>query len=448
MRKMLRHIEKRLSVLRPLSLLRPLGPLGLLGLSILGIMGLWGCSEEEDNRQHVTFEVESLTRTFDEKQPVAGAAGLAGAAEATGATGATGNAETGWHFTRTWDPPTGYTTYEGAIANLFPEQVNLFYKSIDVFFTQNDETPLQGTFSYKTTSNSWRIDTDLEATTYYLYGYIPKEVTESATISSSGTANDNSNYTNGAVLTLNGMKTVTHSDVCVIVGAKNGTSDDNDGGLTVGDFTVSAKATSSSGATGNHIFLLFDHLYSALRFNFRVDAGYAELRTIKLTKLELIAYQSNSSTKLKAKYNATITLESNPGSSPITNIVFTPDDSSADVAYEPIYSGAEVTLPSGKYPAGDPQAGQDMYTSFLGCFVPGRNTNFKIRTTYNVYDKQNNLIRKGCQAENAINMRSIFNMTATELERGHMYSLSITVEPTYLYVLSEPDLDNPTIKIE
>jgi len=416
---MLRHIEK---------ILKPLGILGVVGMT-----GLAGCSDdsEQDKRQHVTFEVESLARTFDERQPDAGTA------EATPR-----------NITRMWTPPTGYTTYEGAIASLFPEQVNLFYKSIDVFFTQDGETPLQGTFSYKSNTSSWRIDTDLEATTYYLYGYIPKEVTESATISSSETANDNSNYTNGAVLKLNGMKTVTHSDVCVIVGARNGINDDNDDGLTTGDFAVTAKATSSSGATGNHIFLLFDHLYSALRFKFRVDAEYAELRTIKLTKLELIAFQSNSSTKLKAKYNATITLEANPGSSPIMNVEFNPDDTSADVAYEPIYSGTEVELPSGKYPAGDPQAGQFKYSSFMGCFVPGRNTNFKIRTTYNVYDRQGNLIRKGCQAENALDLRFIFRKQTMELERGHMYSLSLTVSPTYLYVLSEPDLDNPTIELE
>jgi hypothetical protein len=29
--------------------------------------------------------------------------------------------------------------------------------------------------------------------------------------------------------------------------------------------------------------------------------------------------------------------------------------------------------------------------------------------------------------------------------RGHCYSFKIKVQPTYLYVLSEPDLDNPTM---
>ena len=30
--------------------------------------------------------------------------------------------------------------------------------------------------------------------------------------------------------------------------------------------------------------------------------------------------------------------------------------------------------------------------------------------------------------------------------RGHCYSITMTVQPTYLYMLSEPDMDNPTVR--
>ena len=416
-----------MGLMGPIGLMGPMGPIGLIGL-----IGLMGCSEAEEGVQRTVLEAQYCATAFEEKVPASGARA--------------------WEpVTRAWTPPTGYSTY-GNFTAMFAEQVDLFYKSIDVFFTQDGVAPMQGTFFYKESSSSWRFDTetDLKSETYYVYGFIPKEVAEGATISSSATANDNSSYSNGAVLTISGLKSVTHSDVSVIVGAKNGSSDENDGGLTRGDFAVAAKETSTSGATGNHIFLLFDHLYAALRFNFRVEYEYAQLRTIKLTKLELTAFESvNTTAKIKAKYNATVTLtKTTGGASPIASVVFTPDASSADVPYEPIYSGDEVELPSGKYPDGHDQAGEDKYTSFMGCFVPGQNTYFQLRTTYNVYDRQGNKIREGCVAENAIDLRSIFSMTATQLEAGHRYNVSITVKPTYLYVLSEPDLDNPTVSIE
>ena len=79
--------------------------------------------------------------------------------------------------------------------------------------------------------------------------------------------------------------------------------------------------------------------------------------------------------------------------------------------------------------------------------MPGQNTSFYLRSTYNVYDLKGNLVREGCEAVNTIDLRSLFKITATQLQRGHMYSVTLTVNPTYLYVLSEPDLDNPTVKI-
>lgn len=383
----------------------------------MGLIGFTGCSDdsEQDSRQHVAFEAQSCAVAFEE------------IATGDGARAAS-------PVTRAWTPPSGYYLYnDPKVYEIVKEQVDLFYKSISVFFTQDGQTPEQGTFFYKSSSNSWRYDDEeMVSGSYYLYGFIPKEVAESATISSSSTANDNSSYSSGAVLTISGLKTVTHSDVSVIVGAKNGNSDIDHGSLATGDFSITTTNNS------NYIFLLFDHLYCALRFNFKMESTYAELRTIKLTKLELTAYESiNTSVKIKAKYNATITLrKTTGGASPIKSVVFSPDESSADVAYEPIYSGNEVALSA------------TTETAFMGCFVPGQNTNFKLRTTYNVYDRQGNLIREGCEAENSLNLRNIFGITPTELERGHMYSLTLTVNPTYLYVLSEPDLDNPTVTIE
>jgi len=342
----------------------------------------------------------------------------------------------------TWEPPSTYVTYDH-INSLFENQKNLMGKSIKVFFTQDNADPLERTFSYRNGYNgsegSWQL-MEVPTDHYFLYGFIPKEDAASAIITPNGS------YSNGAVLTIEGLNTVTPSDVCVLIGAKDGPSSISDGPegdrLRPGYFETQIKAEN------NYIYLLFDHLYASLRFNFKVDPTYAALRTIRLRKLELVAYKDGQQTSVSAKFNAEITLlANNTGSSPIVGSVrFTPVTSSASVPPVTLFEwdgtvANEVTLST------------TTPTSFMGCFVPGDNTYFKLRSTYDVYDNntttahpEGNLVRQGCQAENTIDLRKWFGNDLTTT-RGHSYSLTLTVQPTYLYVLSDPDLDNPTLKI-
>ena len=77
--------------------------------------------------------------------------------------------------------------------------------------------------------------------------------------------------------------------------------------------------------------------------------------------------------------------------------------------------------------------------------MPKAGRYYELHSTYDVYDRMDNLIRKGCVAVNKIDVRSRFNQ---DLKRGYMYTLNLTVMPTYLYVLSDPDLDNPTVTVK
>ena len=67
-----------------------------------------------------------------------------------------------------------------------------------------------------------------------------------------------------------------------------------------------------------------------------------------------------------------------------------------------------------------------------------------LRSTYDVYDKKGNLVRQGCVAENRIEPAEIFG--SSQLRRGWKYTIQLKLKPTYLYVMSDPDLDNPTIE--
>jgi hypothetical protein len=329
--------------------------------------------------------------------------------------------------TRSWAPPTGYYSYE-EINNQFEGHKSMENTSIETFFTKDGQAPQQGTFFYDQRSSRWKLTMDIKQTgNYNIYGFLPKDEAASASIVA------NSSYSNGAVMTLNGLSTVTPSDICFIVGAKDGATNDDDSGLTTGQFVVNAKET--NGSNSNYIFLLFDHLYAAMRLRYTIDDSYNALRTVKLRKLELKALPDNDGTPIKAKQNAVITLQSNDmGESPIVgSVVFTPDDSSADAEMEPLYEG-EVTL------------GTSTPVNFMGSFIPGSAAYFKVRTTYDVYDKQGNLLREGSTAENTISLRDIFGMST--IERGHMFSITFTVQPTYYYVLSGYDLNKPTMEIE
>ena len=177
---------------------------------------------------------------------------------------------------------------------------------------------------------------------------------------------------------------------------------------------------------------------------FSVDEEYNKLRTIKLKKLELQAQVltnelTGAKKPLKRKTQAVITLKgTTDGSSPIESIAFTPDETSGN-ADEPLFVSAEG------------QALSTSFSDFTGNFMSQGVSDFTIRSTYDVYDKKpdgtdGNLIRENCVAENKINILQLFAPVKTA-SRKTRYTVRMTVNPTYLYVLSEADLDNPSITI-
>lgn len=412
--------------------------MGLIGIA--GLMGLSGCSDDpEAVRHYVSIEAQSYSTTFDvmEEDDESRALGS---------------------ITRSWTPPTTPTTFypysSDDVSGMFANQKDLTNKSIGVFFTK-ESNKQDGVLFFKEDGKgnaNWHLNNmEIESGSYQLYGYIPKEDADNANVEPL-----NGSFSNGAVLTINGLNTVTPSDVCVVVGAK----EDNTNHDPNNDYTVSGLApgnfdvTFNSGENAkNNLYLLFDHIYSSVRFGFKVAPAYNAMRTIKLKELELVALADKNGGGVKAKYKATITLKkNNTGASPIAdNVLFEADNTSADVAPTSLYKG-ELTLSDA-----DPQY-------FMGCFVPGVNTYFKLLTTYDVYDKNQakdehgnpildsngdpvyNLIRKNCQAENIIDLREKFQMSETV--NGKCYTYILKVQPTYLYMLSEPDLDNPTLTIE
>ncbi len=300
--------------------------------------------------------------------------------------------------------PPGFSIYD-------PAEVT----NIDIFLGSNTAATQRGTFSNAT--GRWRSDLAVEnGQVMYIYGLLPKEACVDARV-----APLEGSMTNGAVMTLEGLSPLSTTDVCVIVGVRQGDSrklpitEIED--LRQGQFSY----TGQSAAEGNYVYLLLNHIYASLGFQFRVDATYSELRTIVLKKVQLSTTSASAAT-------ATVTLKSNSeGEDPIKSVTWAKTD-----------GNKEITI-------FDEPDGQTLTTSFADLndcvFANLINGDVTMRCTYDVYDKAGNLTRGDVVSENKLPPMTIAN-------RGERTRLRLTVNPTYLYVLSDADLDNPTLTIE
>ena len=347
-------------------------------------------------------------------------------------------------ITRGWDLPSGFELYPS-------EEV------IAINFTKNGQEPKQGHF-FKG-SDGWRTNITITSSdisplpktpTFYLYGYVPHTAGISCSITDyNGGATDeekNADYDKGAILTLTNVPTIMAKDLCVVIGAKNGKTsyeappaDYSVTGLRRGDFAYDAavikKASGGDPASGsgNFVYLLFDHLYAGLNVEIKVDGDYNDLRTIKLKSLQLEA-SDDEDHAIKEHTNITVTLEAkDTDANPITDVTYEPHASSKAANATIFESGAGFTL-------------TDAYQQFTSHFIPTGVVKLILTSTYDVYDKNDNLVREDCKATNVIDFSKLVSYFE-EVRRGTKYNVKMTVNPTYLYMLSEPDLNNPTVKI-
>lgn len=339
----------------------------------------------------------------------------------------------------------GYEDYEGGD------------KTIAFALTQDGQTPKKGHL-FKV-EDEWRTNIGaIDAGDYYLYGFIPNLSVIKFNITD--LEGNDAKYSEGAKMVLEDVPAVVENDLCVVVGAKQGYDKDHDGSseytdvngngvydegidtrldtLRLGDFKYKASAITGSGGTDNYIFLLLDHLYAAIRVNMKVYADYAALRTIKLKSLQLATKAGDAVSKDKT--NITIDLARTSGSdvkeSPIQSITFTP-------------AGVPINLAEGGMEFWSSASGHELTTdfqSFIGHFMPNGITTLILTSTYDVYDTQGNKIRENCQATNTMVLEDLLTVQ-TYTQRGKRYTINMTILPTYLYVLSDPDLNNPTVKI-
>ena len=316
-----------------------------------------------------------------------------------------------------------------------------------VFITKEKDNPaasdVLSRLFYSTDNNGWQSNitiTDAGPDNHYLiYGFMPIDA-ENVSISLLSSA---TNYNAGASLSIRGLKVLTQTDPCVIVGVGRQQESTSDVTLKWGTFDFTFKTGTD---VVDYMSILLDHIYSRYHFQVKIDADYAQLRTIKITKMTLEAL-NDAGTQTLGTVNATVNLQTNAtNSNPISSVTYNPNAGTRSVT---LFDKATTTNTS--YTNGivlDKTKTDFQEAGF--CLAPGDQRCFRLTTVYEVYnrsDKENKLIRTNTVI-NTFNTANFKEKKITNTNPGLYHTIQIIVNPTYLYVLSDSDLDNPPFVVD
>lgn len=262
-----------------------------------------------------------------------------------------------------------------------------------------------GTFyegSFVKTEMGWQHLVSVNSEGYHIYGYMPGNQFSGSLSMLSGS------YQTGAVLTFSDLSAAVPYDACLVTSVKK----------SVDDTFVSGNYALDNSDNTNTVSLHLDHLMASVVFKVALgnSRNYSDLRSIKLKTLGLKTSKLTKTT-VTCRQGQALTDD---------DIVFTLDNTNK--AECPLYTGEELL----KVPTDT--------ICVTGFFVPSLSNALELVAEYDVYDKKDNLVRSGCKAASKVPL--------TALSRGQQYTFRLTVEPTYLYQLSDGDLDDPKIKIQ
>lgn len=284
----------------------------------------------------------------------------------------------------------------------------------------------EGLFVYDPEKAVWSSNIGLKEPHNCIYGFSPATAASCVISPAVG-----SSYKEGAVLKMTNLTAASGSDLCVIIGVRHGSS------------KAETEAVPVSGqyyfmmASRNYVSLLLDHVFARIDFKVKLGTEYSKLRYIKIKKLELqSSFELTGMTVRLTPTSTDISYETTPSAdgTPQTGVIY---DFSTD-ADNP--EGKDITVDG---------------TVFPGFFAPDDASQIakalSLVCTYDVYaidafndNKIGTRVRENCVAVN-----SLAGMAAlASMRRGKKTSLTLTVEPTYLYQLSEDELDNPTIVVK
>lgn len=266
---------------------------------------------------------------------------------------------------------------------------------------------------------------------YCIYGFVPisDDTSDNASISP---LSGKTSYADGVSMTIRNLKPLTVSDPCVIVGIKKWGTSFADTDIKLGAFSY----TFNKDETHDKIGMLLDHLYAKFNFKIAVGANYDALRTVKVKKMTLEAL--DASDKVISAVTATVNIEAKTtGSNPISSIAFT--RTLGDITPYTLYDDTANPLVLQTTPTA--------ITRY--CLAPYNQVRFQLTTDYEVYDKPTDTNANPHLLKTHTGVKNKFTAAISSDKKypGYEHTITITVNPTYLQVLSDDDLDTPTINI-
>jgi hypothetical protein len=282
--------------------------------------------------------------------------------------------------------------------------------------TQSASTKYNGKDAPDDSPIVWGTDSKLSVkpgNDYKIFGFMPADIV-------SGTDHTVTINGNTATMTINGLPTITNQDFCIVIGVKGGKLAAGET-VTQGAFDYHAPEDTEE---GYRVSLLVDHLLAGVQVKVKVGSEYNTLRTIRLKQVNLVRTDAS-------RVNAVMPLVMNDnGTNPMTTVPQFNSPSGETLSF-PVFQ-SESAL-------GDPLQ-VSTTIDFTGYFTTDNVSNISIESIYDVYDKNDHPLRSGCKAVN-----SLANALNGVVD-GQMKTITMTVAPTYLYVLS--DWDSPMWVVE
>jgi len=209
--------------------------------------------------------------------------------------------------------------------------------------------------------------------------------------------------------------------------------------LTEGNYYIGEVITPANNQS-TKVFLALKHLYAKATLSFKVNATYNELRTIKVKEVT-VSTTAGGTLPGNHKYNfkknnnigQLLTDENTTVSNATQKSVDILRGESSTVTFDDDAKTAVTLLADDYHEFG-------WFTFLPAAYLGGNNPNLSLTVTYDVYDKSDPavLLRENQTATNGNILR---NMPAGGVA-GNNYRINVTVNPTYLIVLSDTDVSD------
>ena len=278
----------------------------------------------------------------------------------------------------------------------------------------------QGFATYSYADGKWTSNVYLAKQTYNVYGYMPHNGEANSILPDLGSEAAPSTF----AMKWTGQPTFATKPVLASVGSARSTASS----VTDGSFSVDVDQVGQE----EKINFRMNHLLAKLNLQFYLPEPYADKRKIRVTQVTLSGGQG-----VADRYDITCSYDAN---------------GALTTTYTPM-QGASTS--GNTYPYKDPDGlllttDKQLFGTYY--FVPDAvNSSSNLMTltvTYNVYDKNGTLTREHQTATNARIALHKVNNVAQATQVAHEYTANVKVVPSYLYVLSDGDMQNPYIVLK